>query len=518
MPKSDISQNPLPSGKNSNASDQSGILTRIQSKVSVRIIPAIICIIIFCGIYFAPKPDGLTLDAWHFVAIFVAILLGIILKAMPIGVMSIIAITVVALSQTTAPTSAKAVASALSNYNSPLIWLVIISIMVSRGLIKTGLGARLGYYFIALLGRHTLGIGYGLALCELLLAPFTPSNTARAGGIIHPIMRSIALAFDSDPSKGTQGKVGAYLALVNYHANPITSGMFITATAPNPLVVNYIAQATGNNFHLTWSAWALYMLVPGLIAMILMPLVIFLISPPEMKRTPDAVTFAKNELKNLGRLKGSEIIMLLVFLLMLLLWAGLPAAVWGPAFIFDPTLVALIGITILLLCGTLTWQDILAEKGAWNTLIWFGALIMLAGQLDKLGVVFWFSDNLRSGIETSGMGWPFAMAILILIFLYSHYVFASTTAHISAMMLAFMTVGVHLIPPQYVNYFMMMMLASSTIMMGLTHYATGPSPIIFGSGYVTLARWWGVGFVMSVVNLLIFAIIGGIWWKVLGVW
>src|SRR5256885_14239398 len=85
--------------------------------------------------------------------------------------------------------------------------------------------------FIALLGKRTIGIGYGLAICELVLAPFTPSNTARGGGIVHPIMKSIANAFDSDPAKGTQGKVGTYLALVNYHANPITSAMFLTATA-----------------------------------------------------------------------------------------------------------------------------------------------------------------------------------------------------------------------------------------------------------------------------------------------
>ncbi|AQS41318.1 MAG: Divalent anion:Na+ symporter (DASS) family transporter [Candidatus Tokpelaia hoelldobleri] len=496
---------------------------KLQDLVPFRIIPGIFCLAVYWAIYLMPVywrpiPEGLTPEAWHFIAIFVAAILGIILKVMPIGVMSIIAIAVVGLSKVTASTSKAAIADSLDSFKNPLIWLIVISIFVSRGLIKTGLGARIGYYFIALLGKHTIGIGYGLALCELLLAPFTPSNTARGGGIVHPVMRSIAYAYGSTPEKRTEQKVGTYLALVNYHSNPITSAMFVTATAPNPLVVNYIAEATGQNLHLTWSAWALCMLVPGLVAILLMPLVIYLISPPKLKETPNAVTFARKELKKLGPVKGAELIMMFTFGVMLLLWAGLPAFLFGPAYALDPTAVAFIGLTILLLCGTLSWNDILKERNAWDTLVWFGALVMLADQLNRLGIVKWFSDNLQIAIETSGMGWPAAMAVLVLTFMYAHYAFASTTAHISAMMLAFLMVGIQLIPADYQNLFVLLMAAAASLMMTLTHYATGTSPIIFGSGYVTLGRWWGVGFVMSVVNLAIFVIFGGLWWKFLGLW
>jgi DASS family divalent anion:Na+ symporter len=97
------------------------------------------------------------------------------------------------------------VKDALSSFSSPLIWLIGVAIMISRGLLKTGLGARFGYMFIAVWGKRTLGIGYSLAISELLLAPVTPSNTARGGGIIHPVMRAIAGSFDSDPEKGTEG-------------------------------------------------------------------------------------------------------------------------------------------------------------------------------------------------------------------------------------------------------------------------------------------------------------------------
>ncbi|HEY0201784.1 MAG TPA: DASS family sodium-coupled anion symporter, partial [Burkholderiaceae bacterium] len=340
----------------------------------------------------------------------------------------------------------------------------------------------------------------------------------RGGGIIHPIMKSIANAFGSDPETKTEGKVGTYLALVNYHANPISSAMFVTATAPNPLVVDYAAKVTNQSFHLSWGTWALCMLLPGLVCMFLMPLVIYLLSPPQIKETPNAVEFARGELAKMGPMSASEKVMVGTFVLLLVLWAGVPAMIFGAAFTLDPTVVAFLGLFILLITGTINWDDVLSEKSAWDTLIWFGALVMLADQLNKQGVVKWFSDGLRVGIESSGMGWGMAAAVLVLVFMYSHYLFASTTAHVSAMMLAFMMVGVHLVPPEYVVPFLLMMTAASCIMMGLTHYATGTSPIIFGSGYVGMGKWWGVGFVMSVVEIIIFATVGITWWKLLGYW
>jgi anion transporter len=451
-------------------------------------------------------------------AIFLTTIVAIILKAMPIGVMALMAMVIVSLSQVTSDTSKGAVADALGSLSNPLIWLIVVAILISLGLKKTGLGRRLGMMFIAALGKRTIGIGYGLAFCELLLAPVTPSNTARGGGIIHPIMKSIANAFDSDPAKSTEKKVGTYLALVNYHANPITSAMFLTATAPNPLVQNFVATATNGAVHLTWTSWAVAMLVPGVCALFLMPLVIYLISPPDIKKTPDAVTFARGELQQMGPLAPKEIIMLLTFVMLLLLWANVPAMIFGPAFTLDPTAVAMIGLFTMLITGTITWQDALGEKSAWDTLIWFGALVMMAEQLNKLGVIAWFSDGMKVAIASSGMGWEMIAAVLVLVFTLTHYIFASTTAHISAMMLAFLTVGVALIPGEYQGYFILMMVAASGIMMTLTHYATGTSPIIFGSGYVSMGRWWGVGLVMCLVELLVFAVIGGLWWKVLGYW
>ena len=511
----------------------------MDNKLGFKPIPMAVAVALTLLIWFViPVPQGVTPNAWHLLALFVGVIAAIIGKAMPIGALSILAIMLVAITKVTVPEldpegnpiknpATVAIKDALSSFGDPLIWLIGISIMISRGILKTGLGARIGYYFISLFGKKTLGIGYSLAISELILAPVTPSNTARGGGIIHPIMKSIAGSFDSDPEKGTQSRIGKYLALVNYHSNPITSAMFITATAPNPLIVDLIAKATNSDIHLSWATWAIAMFVPGVAAMFLMPLVLYFFFPPEIKETPNATQFAKDKLQELGPMNRGEKIMLAIFAVLLILWAGLPDLIYNDllakwfalekmSLAVNPTTTAFLGLSLLLLSGVLTWQDVLTEKGAWDTVTWFSALVMMATFLNKLGLIAWLSKLLESGIGGMGMGWVGAVTLLLLAYMYAHYIFASTTAHITAMLSAFYAAGLALGAPPML--YALLLASSSSIMMTLTHYATGTSPVIFGSGYTTLGEWWKAGFIMSVVNLVVFVVIGGVWWKVMNYW
>ena len=483
----------------------------------IRILPGLISIFVTLMIWFVvPVPDGVTDNAWHLLALFVGTVIAIIGKAMPIGALAVLAITLVAVTGVTSDKPSGAIKDALSGFSNSLIWLIGIAIVISRGLAKTGLGNRIGYYFISLFGEKTIGIGYALAISELVIAPVTPSNTARGGGIIHPIMKSIAASFDSLPEQGTSRKIGHYLALVNYHINPITSAMFITATAPNPLIVKLISDATGANISITWGTWALAALLPGLVCIALVPLVVFAIYPPEIRSTPDARAYAKSKLAEMGAMSYGEKIMVAVFALLLILWAGIPAILFGENYAVNTTAVAFLGLSILLVTGVLSWDDVLKEKSAWDTVVWFSALVMMATFLNKLGLVQWFSMVVESNIEHLGFDWVISAVILVAIYFYVHYFFASTTAHITAMFAAFYTAGLALgAPPLYLG---LLLAGASSLMMSLTHYATGTSPIIFGSGYVSMADWWSMGFIMSLVNLTVWGIVGGMWWKVLGYW
>ncbi len=281
-------------------------------------------------------------------------------------------------------------------------------------------------------------------------------------------------------------------------------------------MVKLIADVTGAQISLSWGNWALAMLLPGLVALAVMPLLIYLLEPPEIKSTPNAMQFAREKLRDLGPVSRGELIMLGVFAVLLVLWAGIPAFIFGPGAAVDPTTTAFIGLSLCLITGVLSWDDVIKEKSAWDTIVWFGALVMMATFLNKLGLIAWFAKGIETGIGHLGLGWVGASALLMLAYLYAHYMFASTTAHITAMFAAFYGAGLALGAPALP--WALMMAAASNIMMTLTHYATGTSPVIFGSGYTTLGEWWKTGFVMSVLLIVIWLVVGGAWWRLLGYW
>ncbi len=436
----------------------------------------------------------------HLFAIFVTTIVGIILKALPMGAVAIIGIAVTALSGTLS------IADSMSGFSDVVIWLIVLAFFISRGFIKTGLGARIAYTFMALLGKRTLGLAYGLAATDLVLSPAIPSNTARGGGIVMPIMASLARAYGSHPGDASSRKMGSFLTLTAYQVNCITSAMFLTAMAANPL-----AQKLAGDLKvtITWGGWALAALVPGLVALIVVPFLIYRLHRPEITETPEAVEMAKGHLRDLGPIKRQEWAMFGVFVMLLVLWIF--AKQLGD---LNPTTSALAGLAVLLLTGVLTWDDIKAETGAWDTLVWFAALVMMASFLNKLGMVPWFSKSM--GGMVAGKGWIVAFLVLALVYFYSHYFFASNTAHVASMYAAFLGVSIVAGAPPVLAALVLAFF--SNLFAGMTHYGTGPAPVLFGTGYVELGTWWRLGLLVSLVNIVIWVGLGGLWWKVLGLW
>ena len=456
-------------------------------------------------IWFIPVPQGVTDNAWHLFAIFAATILGIILKAAPMGTMCMLAIGFTALTQVLAPgNAALSVTKSLSGFGDKVIWLIGISFFIARGFIKTGLGNRIAFMFIRIFGKSSLGLAYGLGLADVCLAPAIPSNTARGGGIIYPIMKSMAISFGSMPEDiSTHKKIGSYLTLNSYYMNLIASSMFLTGTASNPMCQKFAADL---GINITWMSWAAAGFVPGLVAFFTVPLVLYRLYPPELKKTGDAPKMAAQKLKEMGVIKKEEWLMLLAFFILLALW------IFGGSLSIDATTTAFIGLTLLLLTSVLTWEDIKSEKGAWDTIVWFAVLVMMASSLNELGFIGWFSDLIK--VQIGGLNWMVAFPVIILVYFYSHYIFASATAHVAAMYAAMLGVGVSLGIP---GMLLAMMLGFIGSIYGvLTHYGHGPAPVYFGSGYVDLKSWWTKGFEIGILLLLIYMGIGGLWMKIIG--
>ncbi len=479
--------------------------TMQKNRGSNNLIQFAIPIIIGLVIWFIPAPEGVEIEAWHLLAIFVATIVGIIAKPLPMGAVAIIGIL---MSSFALPgTNKEALGLALGGFSNRVIWLIVMAFFISRGFIKTGLGERIAYMFMSKLGKKTLGLSYGLIATDLVLSPAIPSNTARGGGVIYPVLRSIAGAYGSEPDDGTAGKIGSFLVKASFQGLVITSAMFLTAMAANPLAATLAADNAG--VEITWGGWALAALVPGVISLLLVPWLLYRMDPPEIKETPEAADIAKKKLAEMGSMKSVEWIMLGVFVLLIVLWifGKQLGGIYG-------TTAAIMGLALLLLTRVLSWDDVLNERGAWDTLVWFAALVMMASQLNSLGLIPWFGD--RMGTVVSGYSWVAAFLVLSLAYFYSHYLFASNTAHVSAMYAAFLVVAIAAGAPAMLAALVLAFF--SNLFSSMTHYGTGPAPVFFGSGYVEMGDWWKSGFIISVVNIVIWLGIGGLWWKILGLW
>ena len=242
------------------------------------------------------------------------------------------------------------------------------------------------------------------------------------------------MACGSDPENGTENKMGAYLMKTFFQGTCISSAMFITAMAANPLSVNLAAAAIGET--ISWTQWAVAAFVPGLFCLITVPLILYIIYPPEVKDSPEAPKKAKEELAKLGPMGRDEKIMAVSLLSTVAMW------VFGASYGINAVAAALSGLTILLVTGVISWKECLNENGAWNTFTWFAALISMAGCLNKFGLIPWFSQQVVSVVGGWGLAWQPAFVIIVLLYYYSHYLFASGAAHIGAMYTAFLSVAV----------------------------------------------------------------------------
>ena len=444
-------------------------------------------------------PSNLPPDAWHILGVFLAVIIGFLLRPLPMGPLVLLGLVVLSADGTVT------LEEALSGYGDTTVWLVVAAFLIAGGVVRTGFGRRIALSLVVKLGRSMLGLGYSLCGAELLLGPIVPSNTARGGGILAPIARSLCEALDSHPDTSPQ-RAGSYLCQVGAHANLIAAAAFMTGMAANPLVSKAARDVFGIDFG--WTTWALGSLVPALVGMALLPLVLFRLEKPSLVETLPAQQRAREELKKMGPWTPEQKAMAAVFAILILLWTT--KGVHG----MGTSLVAWIGVCLLFLSRAAPWKTMIRNEQAWDTLIWLGGLLAMANALKNHGFVDWFAQEM--GHSLGGFKGLAVVAVLALVYFYSMYAFSMLTAHISALATAFFAVALAAGAPPFLT---VALLAYFSNLCGCTtNYSSGPIIVYFGLGYVPSNRWFGVGFAVSLFHLAVWFGVGLPWWKLLGWW
>ena len=168
----------------------------------------VVPLLIWLALYLVPVPAGLNANQWHYFAIFAAVIAGLILESMPVGAVGIIGLTFAGISGYVEHDPNKALRWMLGGFSESTVWLIVGAFVFSIGYRKSGLGRRLALLLVNRLGRRTIGLGYAVAFSDLVLAPATPSNTARSGGTIYPIVSNIPRIYGSEPGPTAEPAAG----------------------------------------------------------------------------------------------------------------------------------------------------------------------------------------------------------------------------------------------------------------------------------------------------------------------
>ena len=468
-------------------------------------------IVVAIVIALIPAPAGLPQHAWYYFAIFAGVIVGLMLEPLPGGAIGLIGVTLVArlsdyvfyspeqLAKPGFNPDTASLSWALSGFSNSTVWLIFGAFMFALGYEKTGLGRRIALMLVKAMGRKTLTLGYAVAIADTILAPFTPSNTARSGGTIYPVIRNLPLLYDSKPNDPSRRRMGSYIMWVAISATCVTSTLFLTALAPNLLAVELVKKTA--KIDLAWVDWFIAAAPMGILLLIFVPLLAYWIYPPEVKEGAEVSDWAAKELVKMGGLTAKEITLAVLVVIALAMWifrGGRSKCHDGCIDRYLPD--------ARHQCGDLGRHY--EKLPAWNTLAWFATLVALAGGLSQVGFVKWFAEVVAN--HMAGFTPVKAILLLLVINFFTHYMFASVTAHVTALIPVLLAVG-STIPDMNMQHLALLLCLQLGIMGIITPYGTGPSPVYYGSGYLPAADYWRLGAIFGVIFFVVFMVLTVPW-------
>ena len=443
------------------------------------------------GIWFAPIPPGLTLPAWHLFAIFVAAITAVLVGAFPLLTSTMLAVAAAVLTDTVSA------AKAFAGFANPSVLLVVIAFLVAQAVVKCGLGRRISLFMVSRFGRSTLGLAYSIVITDAVIAPAFPSNTAR-GGVLYPIVLSVAQGSGSRPDDPKGRRLGGYLMFCTMASLAVSSALWMTATSANPIGIQ-VARDYG--LEIGFGKWLIAASVPALAAILTLPWVVAWLFPPGVGETPDVPIAARKELAALGPLSRDEWITAVAFVLMVAGW------IFADKLHFNVTSIAFGGFGLLLMASVLKSEDITNQGDTLTTFLWLAVLFALSSQLNELGFMGYVGQRLAA--HMSGLSWPFAYVALVLIYVAIHYMFVSQSSQVLALLGVFLDVGIRAGVPAPLMAFAL--LFASSYFSVITPQGGSQNVIFVGSGYLTQRELYRLGILMTFAFVVIFMVIGTPW-------
>jgi len=460
-------------------------------KRSLTVLKQALPFVLAIGIWLTPVPAGLTPPAWHLFAVFASAIASVLIGSFPLLPSALLAVAAVVLTGTITP------AKAFAGFANASVLLVVIAFLVALAVVKSGLGRRISLFMVSLFGKSSLGLAYSIVITDAIIAPGFPSNTAR-GGVLFPIVLSVASGSGSRPEEPEGRKLGGYLMFCGMASLSVSSALWMTATSANPLGVQIVK---GFGVDIGFGKWLAVAAVPALIAILLLPWFVARIFPPGIGQTPDAPVAARKELAALGPLKRDEWITAGIFAFMILGW------VFGDSLQVNATSIAFAGLGMLLMSNVIGLKDIAEHGEALETFLWLAVLFALSGQLNELGFMGYVGQRLASYLV--GLSWQMTYVMLVALYVLIHYMFVSQTSQVLALLGVFLDVGIRGGVPAPLMAFAL--LFASSYFSVITPQGGSQNVIFVSSGYLTQPELYRLGLLVTLFFLAVFLIIGTPW-------
>jgi DASS family divalent anion:Na+ symporter len=443
------------------------------------------------GIWFTPVPAGLTSPAWHLFAVFAGAIVSVLLGAFPLLTSSMLAVAVVVLTGTVE------MSKAFAGFANPSVLLVVVAFLVAQAVVKSGLGRRISLLIVSAFGGSPLGLAYSVVLTDALIAPGFPSNTAR-GGVLFPVVLSLAQGAGSKPEDPEGRRLGGYLMFVGMASLAISSALWLTATSVNPIGAQIAAEF---GVPIGFGRWVIVASVPTLAAILLLPIVVRRLFPPGVSETPDAPRAARAALASAGSMSRDELITAVAFAAMVAGW------ILAGSLKINVTAVAFAGLGVLLATSVLTLDDIAKQGDTLITFLWLAVLFALSGQLNEVGFMGYVGERLASGLE--GLPWQVVYVALLVLYVLLHYLFVSQASQVLALLAVFLAVGVkNGVPAPLLTF---ALLFASSYFSAITPQGGSQNIIFVTSGYLTQPELYRMGLLITVFFLMVFLLLGTPW-------